>query len=382
MATRTFAALAVALGFGLTAAPAVAQEQPVTGGDATWSFKDAIRAAFPVDPPDNFNFNAPNDLFWQPFGTTTRVEGVQAWRFPATGGTVDVAAGEAHATFSGGLRIGYCVGGFRPVPEPPAVATTCPPAGPVASGIYVVFSDLTVDIDGASGTLSGNSWAGFHGGAPAAEQRRAFGALDLTGITPQVSGNTVTYSGVKVTLTEEGAPLGLGQYPAGTPLDPIDITFQVEGGEEPEPTPSVSEDVTVTGDVAAALGLTIDSTTANLGAFQPGVGANYDATLAATATATGASTLTVVDEGAEPGYLLNDGAALDAPLGVRATHAAAPTADYTALAGTAKVLTGFAGSVSAEPVTIGLRQAISASEPLVPGTYGKTLTFTLAAGTP
>ena len=43
---------------------------------------------------------------------------------------------------------------------------------------------------------------------------------------------------------------------------------------------------------------------------------------------------------------------------------------------------GTATSTAATPLTVGLRQSIGAGDALTAGTYGKSLTFTLSAGTP
>ena len=45
-------------------------------------------------------------------------------------------------------------------------------------------------------------------------------------------------------------------------------------------------------------------------------------------------------------------------------------------------LLAFPAPFSAEPFTIGFKQSINASEPLLIGGYGKTLVFTLSATTP
>ena len=140
---------------------------------------------------------------------------------------------------------------------------------------------------------------------------------------------------------------------------------------------SVSRAVTVSGTVPEALGLELDRVTVGLGTFLPGVAERYDATLTGTVTATGPAVLRVSDPGPEPGFLLNDGAPLDAPLRL---CAATPDCTYAPLGASPLTLASFATGVT--PVTVGLRQAIAAREPLVPGTYGKTLTFALAAGTP
>ena len=45
-------------------------------------------------------------------------------------------------------------------------------------------------------------------------------------------------------------------------------------------------------------------------------------------------------------------------------------------------LLAFPAPVSGHPMTIGFKQSIAATEPLVTGAYGKTLVFTLSATTP
>jgi hypothetical protein len=45
-------------------------------------------------------------------------------------------------------------------------------------------------------------------------------------------------------------------------------------------------------------------------------------------------------------------------------------------------LLSYAGPVSNDPVSIGLKQSIAATDALRTGTYSKTLTFTLSTSTP
>ena len=45
-------------------------------------------------------------------------------------------------------------------------------------------------------------------------------------------------------------------------------------------------------------------------------------------------------------------------------------------------LLSYAGPVTNDAVTIGFRQSIGANEPLLTGSYGKTLVFTLSTSTP
>ena len=52
------------------------------------------------------------------------------------------------------------------------------------------------------------------------------------------------------------------------------------------------------------------------------------------------------------------------------------------LNGTGLTLTTFPTPVGARPVAIDLKQSIAATEPLLTGSYAKTLVFTLSATTP
>ena len=57
-------------------------------------------------------------------------------------------------------------------------------------------------------------------------------SLNLTGITPAVSGDVLTWTGIPAVLTENGAPAFAGFYAAGTALDPVSIAATFE---EPPP---------------------------------------------------------------------------------------------------------------------------------------------------
>ncbi len=165
------------------------------------------------------------------------------------------------------------------------------------------------------------------------------------------------------------------------------VTFApktVDPEPDPDPDPPVGSDqnLTVNGSVSDALSLTLNATSTSLGSFVPGVAANYDASVTGMATSTGPSVLTVKDGGANPGFLLNGATPLASALKVCATSSASPTCSYSSLGGASQQLLGFASSTAATPLTVGLRQAIGAGDALTAGTYGKSLTFTLSAGTP
>jgi hypothetical protein len=163
---------------------------------------------------------------------------------------------------------------------------------------------------------------------------------------------------------------------------PVGLTPDPDPDPDPDPPTGSDQDLSVTGNVPNVLSLTLGSATANLGAFIPGVAANYDATVSATATSTTPSVLTVRDTGASPGFLLSGTTPLASALKVCATTSAAPTCSYSTLSGTAQQLLSFGSATASTPVTIGVRQSIGAGEALTAGTYGKTLTFTLSAATP
>jgi len=135
---------------------------------------------------------------------------------------------------------------------------------------------------------------------------------------------------------------------------------------------------TVSGTVPASLSLSVGGA-ATFGTFIPGLGANYDTTLAANVVSTaGDAALSVSDPApAFPGRLVNGAFALAQPVQAR-TGAVA----FGPVSATPLVLRSWSGPTSNEPVTIDLRQTIGASEGLRSGTYAKTFTFTLSTTTP
>ncbi len=132
---------------------------------------------------------------------------------------------------------------------------------------------------------------------------------------------------------------------------------------------------TVGGTVPATLSLSL-GTAPVLGPFLPGVARDYTMTLDAVVTSTGAdATLSIADMSPNaPGHLVNGAFALPQPLQTRAGDAPympLPTA-----------LLAYSGPVSSDPVTIGFKQTIGATDALRTGTYQKTLTLTLTTTQP
>jgi GH35 family endo-1,4-beta-xylanase len=134
---------------------------------------------------------------------------------------------------------------------------------------------------------------------------------------------------------------------------------------------------TVGGTVPATLSLTLGPA-ASFGTFSPGVGRDYEASVAATVTSTaGDAALSAVDPaGASPGRLVNGTFALAQPVQAAVTGAFAP------LGASPLALYDYGSPASNDPLTIRFRQTIGATEPLRTGTYSKAITFTLSTTTP
>jgi hypothetical protein len=176
-----------------------------------------------------------------------------------------------------------------------------------------------------------------------------------------------------------------GRSPAwtrrGSPHPAGQLTVTLAAGEAVAVTPRFGEvqaSAGVGGVVAPTLSLSLAGP-ASLGTFVPGADRSYETEIAATLTSTAASaTLSAADPGATaPGRLINGALALNEPLQARAGDAA-----FAPLSGSPLALQAYPGPVSDTAVTIGLRQHITADEPLRTGTYAKTLTFTLATSAP
>jgi sugar phosphate isomerase/epimerase len=144
----------------------------------------------------------------------------------------------------------------------------------------------------------------------------------------------------------------------------------------------------VGGDVPSLLSLTVGSA-ASFGSFVPATARTYETASAATVTSTtGDAKLSVTDTSSTaPGHLVNAaGFSLPSALQVRATNSGTPNTSFAALSETAgtpvDLLTYNGPTAGADPVTLGFRQSIGATDALRAGSYSKTLTFTLSTTTP
>jgi hypothetical protein len=140
-----------------------------------------------------------------------------------------------------------------------------------------------------------------------------------------------------------------------------------------------SADSNVGGTVSGTLSLTVGPV-ASFGSFSPGVARTYNTSTAASVTSTaGDAALTVSDPAdAAVGHLVNGAFSLANPLEVAAGGLFGPIGG----AATPTTLKTWAGPVSSQPVTVGFRQSIGATEGLRTGTYAKTLVFSLTTTSP
>jgi hypothetical protein len=141
----------------------------------------------------------------------------------------------------------------------------------------------------------------------------------------------------------------------------------------------------VSGTVPATLSLTLGDA-ATFGAFTPGTAKDYDATTTASVVSTaGSATLSVADPSTTAtGHLVNGAFSLPSALQAKAASAAGTGAEPADVGGSAAPtsLLTYAGPVSNDAVSLAFRQHIGSSDALRTGTYGKTLTFTLATTQP
>jgi hypothetical protein len=191
---------------------------------------------------------------------------------------------------------------------------------------------------------------------------------------------------VSCTATDRGSALANGAKLPTTPTDVGPHVFSVTAKDAAGNTTikTVTYNVVITqtsgpsGTVPATLSLSLLSSSANLGAFVPGVAGTYNTTVAANVISTaGDALLSVTDPSSNaPGHLVNGAFSLPEPLQLSATNVFAP------LGSGPLALRTWTGPASNDAVTIAFRQAIKANDALRTGTYSKALTFTLSTTTP
>jgi X-Pro dipeptidyl-peptidase len=273
---------------------------------------------------------------------------------------------------------------------------------------YTQFSSVAGTGQGATVTLdtkSSRMQLPIVGGATAAAASGAFVAdteapsfgdiADVEAGTTSLDGRTVDYTLPVATDTQDPSPTVTCAPPSGSMFaigtTVVTCTATDANGNTSTGTFDVvvsfidEDDGDVDGEVPATLNLAVGNA-APFSAFTPGLGRAYLTSMSATVTSTAADALlTVSDPSATAtGHLVNGAFALPQALQANASSAGGVGGDYTAIGGSAAPthLLAYAGPVSNDSVTIGLKQSIGANDALRTGTYAKTLTFTLSTTSP
>jgi X-Pro dipeptidyl-peptidase len=214
--------------------------------------------------------------------------------------------------------------------------------------------------------------------------------------TESGDGRTVTYTPPTATDNEDPAPVVECAPPSGANFGvgttEVVCTATDASGNSSSASFTVTvrwideDDGDVDGEVPGTLSLTVTGGAASLGAFTPGVARDYLGSLSANVISTAeTATLSVADPDAvNTGHLVNGSFALPNALQVNASSPLAGSSAFAPLGGSAAptTLLTYGGPVSNDPVTLGFKQSIGATDALRTGTYSKTLTFTLSTTAP
>jgi plastocyanin len=224
---------------------------------------------------------------------------------------------------------------------------TVAPGGGQIPGSGVDFTEYRVNTDGATG-----QWVRRDNGANASP------------FVSQLNVSTVGSHVVEYRSTDK----------AGNAEAAKSIGFSIAN-----PGVSDSEDSTVSADVPLMMALTL-GTPASFGALVPGVAKDYTASTTATATSSApSSVLTVSDRSATAtGHLVNGTAAAPQALQAAAGGAFAPVGGSAA----PTLLKSWTGAFAGQQLTLEFKQPVAATDALLAGRYGKTVTFTLSSTTP
>lgn len=196
-ATLAGGALLALLCPGLAAAQdGQAFPREVSGGFASWATADAALA----DRGVSFDVVEP----------AVRGSAERAW-FPATGGGANPETGDAAVELAGTARLARPTGAAQPL----------------------ALGGLRLELEGAAGTLYART--AVEGGAA---RELALAGMAVGDAAPAVRTGGVTWTGLRASLTEEGARLlseWSGQrFAAGDGLGLLDVTVGTGAGEVPE----------------------------------------------------------------------------------------------------------------------------------------------------
>ncbi|MGW0223875.1 HtaA domain-containing protein [Streptomyces tendae] len=209
---------AAVLGALLPVTAAHAESRTVQGGRLDWGIKSSFQS-YVTGPIAKGGYSLTQ-------GAAT--VGGSAFRFHSATGTYDAATGAFRAAFTGGVHfLGHRTS-----------------AG--SHQLYLTLSRPTVSISGSTGTLRVDVVSKAKDtGAVTTSRQVPFASLSLGGIDMRGGGSTVALNDIPATLTTEGARSFAGYYTAGTALDPVSLSADVEASaprqeKQPSGTPSAS----------------------------------------------------------------------------------------------------------------------------------------------
>ncbi|MCC8340054.1 HtaA domain-containing protein [Streptomyces sp. R1] len=192
---------AAVLGALLPVTAAHAENRTVRGGRLDWGVKSSFQS-YVTGPVAKGSYSLTG-------GAAT--VGGSAFRFHSATGTYDPATGAFRAAFSGGVHfLGHRTSGG-------------------AHQLDLTLSRPTVSVSGATGTLHVDVTSRAKDTGTVTTSRQVpFASLSLGGIDMRGGGGTVTLNNLPATLTAEGARSFAGYYTAGTALDPVSLSADVE----------------------------------------------------------------------------------------------------------------------------------------------------------
>ncbi|MCL7423547.1 HtaA domain-containing protein [Streptomyces sp. YS415] len=217
---RLYGVLAVlclaVLGALLPAPDAHAATRTVQGGRLDWGVKSSFQS-YVTGPVAQGSYSLTG-------GAAT--VGTGSFRFHSATGTYDGGTGAFTASFAGGVRfLGHQEdsGGHQ---------------------LDLTLSRPTVRVSGSAGTLYVDVTSKAKGTGTVTTSRQVpFASLSLGGIDMRGGGDTVVLNNLPATLTAQGATSFAGYYTAGTALDPVSLSADVQpaaAAESPTPTASKS----------------------------------------------------------------------------------------------------------------------------------------------
>ncbi|MGW8060946.1 HtaA domain-containing protein [Streptomyces ziwulingensis] len=209
---------AAILGALLPATAAHAESRTVQGGRLDWGIKSSFQS-YVTGPVAQGGYSLSG-------GAAT--VGGSGFRFHSATGAYDSGTGAFRAAFQGGVHfLGH-------------------PTGTGAHQLDLTISRPTVSISGTTGTLHVDVVSKAKDtGAVTTSRQVPFASLSLGGIDMRGGGGTVALAQLPATLTAEGARSFAGYYTAGTALDPVSLSVDVQAAapqqaEQPSTAPTES----------------------------------------------------------------------------------------------------------------------------------------------